>query len=257
MRPLAELPVDGLKGIFTDVDDTLTHGGALVPAAYQALCDAAAAGLRVVPVTGRPGGYAEVMAALWPVAAAVGENGALAVLRNGEHRWWDPEEVRAEQQRRLDGLVADARARLPFARLADDNWLRRVDVAFDVGERQRLGPAEREAIVALIAAHGARAVTCTIHTHAFYGDHDKARMLVRLAGELWGESPENVRANYIFVGDSPNDQAGFSFFARSVGVANAARYADALSPPPRYLAAREGGHGFAEIVAHVLGRPSV
>jgi HAD superfamily hydrolase (TIGR01484 family) len=252
MRPLTELPGDDVAGIFTDVDDTLTHRGALVPEAYAALCDAAAAGLRVVLVTGRPAGYAQVLAALWPVEAAVAENGGVAILRDGQARYWDPPDVRAEQKHRLDALVADARTRLPFARLADDNWLRRVDVAFDIGERHKLSPAERTAIAQLIESHGARCVTSTIHAHAYYGDHDKAKMLLRLAADRWGESSENVRARYVFVGDSPNDQAGFASFPRSVGVANVVRYARALDPPPGWVASAEGGHGFAELVRHLL-----
>src|SRR5205823_385973 len=78
--PLAALDRDAARrvaGIFTDIDDTLTTDGALDPAGYRALCAAAEAGLRVVPVTGRPGGWAEVLAALWPVAAVVAENGGL------------------------------------------------------------------------------------------------------------------------------------------------------------------------------------
>ena len=59
-----------LRGIFCDVDDTLTHGGVLVPAAYDAIARATAAGVYVVAVTGRPAGWAEVFACTWPLAGA-------------------------------------------------------------------------------------------------------------------------------------------------------------------------------------------
>ena len=252
MLPLAQLPTDGIRGIFTDIDGTLTDDGVLHPEAYRAICDAAAAGLRVVLVTGRPGGYAEVLAALWPVDAAIAENGALAVLRGGAVRFWDAAEVRSEQRRRLDALVADALAALPFARLADDGGLRRVDVAFDIGERQSLAPEQVDALVALMRKHGASTLCSTIHAHGFYGDHDKARMLVRVAAELWGEPEALVRSSYVFVGDSPNDQAGFTAFARSVGVANVERFVPQLAPPPAYVTALPGGRGFAEVVARLI-----
>ena len=255
MRPLAELDAAiarRIAGLFTDIDDTLTLDHALVPEAYAALCDAAKAGLRVVPVTGRPGGWAEVLAALWPVDAVVAENGALAVLRNGEHRYWDSFPVRAEQRRRLDQLAADLLARLPFARLVDDQPLRRVDVAFDIGERQRLSPQQIAAIVEVITAHGARALVSTVHAHAYFGDHDKAAMLARIAGELWGDDAATLRERYLFIGDSPNDQAGFAFFPISVGVANVAQFADRLVPPPTYVTDGSGGHGFAEMVRALL-----
>lgn len=38
--------------LFTDVDDTLTTDGQLLPETYLALCRLAAAGIRVIPVTG-------------------------------------------------------------------------------------------------------------------------------------------------------------------------------------------------------------
>src|SRR5262249_35430405 len=140
----------GLAGLLTDVDDTLTTDGRLGARAYRALCDAKAAGLRVVAVTGRPGGWAEVLAALWPVDAVVAENGGLYVLADGTRVFWDGEAERAAQRARLDAIAADATARLPFARVVDDRDLRRVDLAFDVGERARLPPSQIEELVALI-----------------------------------------------------------------------------------------------------------
>ncbi len=255
VRPLATFDRDrarALRGLFTDIDDTLTLDGRLVPAAYRALCDAADAGLRVVAVTGRPGGWAEVLAALWPVAAVIAENGGVVVLRDGERRFWDPEEVRADQQRRLVALADDVRARLPFARLADDQPLRRVDLAFDVGERRRLATAEVAALVEAIHAHGARSLVSTVHAHAFFGDHDKAAMIARFAREQWSEEEASLRARYLFVGDSPNDQAGFSFFPLSVGVANVERFVGQLAPPPAFVTRAAGGHGFAELVDLLL-----
>ncbi len=257
MKPLEELAplARGLRGILCDVDDTLTHHGSLVPAAYDAIVRAKAAGLRVVPVTGRPAGWAEVLAALWPVDAVVAENGALAVVPEGARMnrlWWDDEAARRAQRPRLDAIVADVLANVPRARLAEDNWLRRCDVAFDVGETQKLDPAEVDAISARIRAAGARVLVSSVHAHAYFGDHDKASMLVRLARERFGEDLDGNRDRWLFVGDSPNDQAGFSWFPLSVGVANVARYADRLQPPPAYVTPSEGGHGFAELVELIL-----
>jgi HAD superfamily hydrolase (TIGR01484 family) len=257
MKPLSELDARGLRGILCDIDDTLTHDGALVPAAYDAVVAAKRAGLRVLPVTGRPAGWADVLAAMWPVDAVVAENGAVAVLRDGrhlDHFWWDDEAARASNRGRLDAIVADVLAQVPRARLAEDNWLRRCDVAFDVGETQQLTPDEIEAISARIRAAGARVLVSSVHAHAYFGAHDKAAMLVRVARERFGEDLDGDRARWLFIGDSPNDQAGFSWFPLSVGVANIARYAARLNPPPSYVTPREGGHGFAELVAHVLAR---
>jgi len=43
----------------------------LIIGAYAALFDLARAGLRLIAVTGRPLGFAEVAARMWPIAAAV------------------------------------------------------------------------------------------------------------------------------------------------------------------------------------------
>jgi hydroxymethylpyrimidine pyrophosphatase-like HAD family hydrolase len=77
-------------------------------------------------------------------------------------------------------------------------------------------------------------------------------MAARIADVLWGESVADTAAHYAFVGDSPNDQAAFAFFPHSIGVANVARYAAVLTPPPRYITPSPGGHGFAEAIAAIL-----
>jgi HAD superfamily hydrolase (TIGR01484 family) len=256
VKPLAELKVDGLLGILCDVDDTLTHEGALVPAAYAAIVRARQAGLHVVPVTGRPGGWAEVLAALWPVDAVVAENGGLAIVREGPRAltrlYWDDEATRAAQRPRLDAIIRDVLSQVPRGRLADDNWLRLVDIAFDIGETQHLDQHEIDDIVGRIKSAGANVLTSTVHAHAFFGDHDKAAMLVRLGRERLAADLDGERERWLFVGDSPNDQAGFRWFPSSVGVANVARFVDRLTPPPAYVTPSEGGHGFAELVDFIL-----
>ena len=49
-----------LRGVLTDIDDTITAGGKLRPQAYRALWRLHEAGLLVVPVTGRPAGWCDV-----------------------------------------------------------------------------------------------------------------------------------------------------------------------------------------------------
>lgn len=256
MRPLADLAphTAGLRGVFSDIDDTLTHDGAVVPEAYAALTRARAAGLRVVLVTGRPAGWAEVLASLWPVDAAIAENGGIAYLKRGKHLdrlYFDPGDP-AEAARRLAALATDVLARFPFARRAEDSGLRITDAAFDIGETQHLSAAEIEALTARCRELGARTLVSSVHAHACFHAADKARMSARVADVLWGEAPEAVAAHYAFVGDSPNDQAAFAFFDASIGVANVARYADALRPPPRYVTPSPNGRGFAEAIDVLL-----
>lgn len=256
MRPLADLAphATGLRGVFSDIDDTLTHDGAVVPDAYAALVRARAAGLRVVLVTGRPAGWAEVLASLWPVDAAIAENGGIAYLRRGrrlERLHFAPGDPTADA-RRLTELAADVLGRFPYARRSDDGGLRITDVAFDVGETQHLPPDQIDALTARCRELGARTLVSSVHAHAFFHAADKALMSARVAHALWGEAPAEVADHYAFVGDSPNDQAAFGFFTASIGVANVARYAAVLRPPPRYVTPSPGGHGFAEVIDAIL-----
>src|ERR1043165_3966354 len=79
MRPLAEMPESvrrGIRFVLLDIDDTLTTDGRLTAAAYAALERLSQRGLRVIPVTGRPAGWCDMIARFWPVDAVIGENGA-------------------------------------------------------------------------------------------------------------------------------------------------------------------------------------
>ena len=79
MRPFEECPAAArrqIKAVLCDIDDTLTWQGRLPAAAYMALEGLRQSGLVVVPVTGRPAGWCDHIARMWPVNAVVGENGA-------------------------------------------------------------------------------------------------------------------------------------------------------------------------------------
>jgi HAD superfamily hydrolase (TIGR01484 family) len=256
MRPVAELALasTGLRGVFSDIDDTLTHGGVVALEAYAALVRARAAGLRVVLVTGRPAGWAEVLASLWPVDAAIAENGGIAYLKgNGrlERMYFAPGDP-TDDARHLATIADDILRTFPFARRSDDSALRVTDIAFDIGETQHLAADQIHALTTRIRELGARTLVSSVHAHACLHAADKALMSVRVAADLWGESSAEVAEHYAFVGDSPNDQAAFAFFHASIGVANVARYAADLRPPPRYVTPSPNGVGFAEAIEAIL-----
>jgi HAD superfamily hydrolase (TIGR01484 family) len=254
MRPLAELRTAGIRGVFSDIDDTLTHEGVVAPEAYAALVRARAAGLRTVLVTGRPAGWAEVLASVWPVDAAIAENGGIAYVKRDRRleTIYFGEGDPSDDARKLQALAAEILGAFPFARRSDDCTLRITDIAFDVGENLKLSAAEIDALTTRCRELGARTLVSSVHAHAFLHTADKAQMAARVAAILWGEPEREVAAHYAFVGDSPNDQAAFAFFEASIGVANVARYADVLRPPPRYITPSSHGHGFAEAIEALL-----
>jgi HAD superfamily hydrolase (TIGR01484 family) len=255
MRPLAELATRAaeIRGVFSDIDDTLTHDGVVAPEAYAALVRARAAGLRTVLVTGRPAGWAEVLASLWPVDAAIAENGGIAYVKR-DRRLETIYFADGDPRDELATLADEILRAFPFARRSDDCTLRITDVAFDIGENQQLTATEIDALTTRCRELGARTLVSSVHAHAFLHTADKAQMAARVAGILWGESEADVAEHYAFVGDSPNDQAAFAFFTASIGVANVARYADVLRPPPRYVTPSPHGRGFAEAIDALLHR---
>lgn len=244
-----------LVGVVFDVDDTLTRAGRVEEPAFQALWRLKAHGLHLLAVTGRPLGFAEVIARTWPVDAAVGENGAgyiQATERALHLGYYASEPQRAEHA----ALLAHVRARVakeaPYAQLADDNWARRCDVAWDVGERVKLPAAQVESLRGLIESAGARCMVSSVHAHAIAGSYDKATGAVLAAQVVLGRDLAAEPARWLFVGDSGNDAAAFAFFPFSAGVSNVRPHLPVLPRPPRYVSAADRGRGFAEIAEHVL-----
>ncbi len=260
MRPISELTTDaaqGLWGVFTDIDDTLTTEGKLTAEAYLALWRLEAAGVRVVPVTGRPAGWCDLIAREWPVDAVIGENGALLfyehdrALRELIHPSVADPAVRA----RLDDVRRDVLTHIEGSRVAKDQPYRRFDLAIDFREEAPdLGLEAAERIRAIFAAHGAHAKVSSIHVNGWFGDYDKLAMAKIAARELWDIDLEHERERFLFCGDSPNDAPMFAFFPHSCGVANVRHMVAHMTHLPAYVTQASGGAGFAQMVEVLLAR---
>ena len=249
MRPLAELDAHGIEGIVFDVDDTITRDGVVEREAFDALWALRERGMIAIAATGRPLGWSDAIAGMWPVSAAVGENGAGWALRRGVTI--QTESFELPNRDLLERILIAVRAAIPDITLARDQLARRADLAFDVGESVHRSPEDIARIVTIIEAHGARALVSTVHAHAITGAWDKAKGAVR-AAEALGIVHERARTKLLFVGDSGNDSAAFAFFEHTVGVANVAPHLGKLAVPPRFVTQVDRGRGFAELVAHVL-----
>jgi HAD superfamily hydrolase (TIGR01484 family) len=254
MKPLATCPASELRAIravLTDIDDTLTTHGRLPPEAYQALHDLRAAGLIVIPVTGRPAGWCDHIARMWPADAVVGENGAFYFRyhdaeRRMERVYAQDARTRAVNSARLMAIARKVLSDFPGTAIASDQAYREIDVAIDF--REDVPPLPREtafAIAKAFEAEGAVAKVSSIHVNAWFGDHDKRGMSLKLLQALGAETAA-------YAGDSPNDEPMFAHFPLSVGVANVAPFAQSMTHLPRYIASKEGGAGFAEFAAMLL-----
>jgi len=256
MRPLADWHPGKLVGVFTDIDDTLTTEGAITPDALQALADLKAAGLQVVPITGRPVGWSTPFAQSWPVDAIVAENGAVALVHaEGQplrKLYQQDAATRQANSERMQQVLARIECKVPGAHRAQDSAGRETDIAIDHSEFTQLSQAQIDAVVQRMQSEGMTATISSIHINGWYGQHDKLSGARWIVGELWGRELEAELDQWVYVGDSTNDQLMFQHFVHSVGVANIRRFEVQLMHPPRYITPGERGAGFAELVAHLL-----
>ena len=256
MKPLAELDARGVRALLVDIDDTLTTAGKLSALAYGALERLQRAGLRVVPVTGRPAGWCDHIARMWPVDAVVGENGAFYFFHEGgrlHRRYQDSLESRTERRTRLDAIAAQILAGVPGCALASDQPYRETDLAIDYCEDVPALPLEAaQRIAALMRQAGLTAKVSSIHVNGWFGEYDKLAMTRRLFAERFGLDLGAANRDVVFAGDSPNDAPMFGFFEKSVGVANVRRFEGQLAETPRYVTHAASGAGFAELAEHIL-----
>ena len=262
MKPLAALPaavVNDIRGVFFDIDDTLTSDGKLTARAYAALERLRSGGKLVIPITGRPAGWCDHIARMWPVDAVVGENGAFYFYYDGARkklaqRFLLDAAARAANREKMIAVRERILREVPGCALASDQHYREADLAIDFCEDvPRLPFAEVDRIVALMRAAGMTAKISSIHVNGWFGDYDKLGMTRTLMQERYGVDLARDQAEYLFVGDSPNDAPMFRFFSNSVGVANVADFGARLTDPPAYVTSRRSGDGFAEVVALLLG----
>ncbi|MBM3950700.1 MAG: HAD-IIB family hydrolase [Rhodospirillales bacterium] len=261
MRPLAEFPAADRRRVtrvMADIDDTITSDGLVSSAALAAIERLTAAGIDVVPVTGRPAGWCDHIARMWPVAAVIGENGAFYFRYDRERktlqrRFFLDAAARAANRRRLEDLGRDILARVPGAALASDQAYRDADLAIDYCEDvPRLPQTTVDRIVRTMTAAGAHAKVSSIHVNAWFGDYDKLTMARILFRERFAADLERVRDTVVYVGDSPNDEPMFRFFPFAVGVANVRDFGDRLKTRPAFVTRARAGLGFAEVAEALL-----
>jgi len=261
MRSLSSLPVEiarDLVGVLTDIDDTLTTDGTLPAVAYTALERLHESGLAVVPITGRPAGWCDMVARFWPVAGVVGENGAFyfrydhSARKMVRHFAASPAE-RADNRRKLESLAQRILKEVPGTAIAADQLYREADLAIDF--REDVAPLPPEAvdrIVALFDEAGAVAKVSSIHVNGWYGAYDKLSMTRLFVHDVLGLDLETTKSLFIFCGDSPNDEPMFDFFPFACGVANVRDFAPRMCALPAFVSESRGGAGFVEIANRIL-----
>ncbi len=248
----------GVRFVLTDIDDTLSTHGRVTAAAYAAMERLRAAGRRVIPITGRPAGWCDHIARMWPVDAVVGENGAFYMrhddaARTLVRRFVADDAARAAQRAQLAGIARTVLREVPGCALASDQHYRETDLAIDYCEDVApLPQGDVERIVALLEGAGLTAKVSSIHVNGWFGSYDKLTMTRTLLAEVFRTDVDAGGDTIVFVGDSPNDAPMFAHFANSVGVANVRAFLDRLASPPRYVTQADAGAGFAELADFLL-----
>ena len=261
MKPFAQFPRNFKKNIryvLTDIYDTLSIKWRIPSASFTAMAQLQKAGIRVIPITGRPAGWCDHMARMWPVDGLVGENGAFYFRYDESNkkmirRYYKTEKQRSNDQKKLERIKQEILQKVPGCRVSADQAYREADLAIDFCEDVPSIPMEDvEKIVRCFKRAGAQAKISSIHVNGWFGDYDKLTMTHLFFKEVFRSDLDKIKEHVVFTGDSPNDVPMFDYFPHSVGVANIVRFKNTIDHKPAWITENEGGYGFAEMVDRLL-----
>ena len=247
-----------IRFVLTDIDDTLTIKGRLPSVAFAAMENLQKAGIQIIPITGRPAGWCDHIARMWPVDGIVGENGAFYFRYDDAgkkmiRRYFKTEKERKEDWKKLEKIKQEILGRITGCRVSADQPYREADLAIDFCEDVPPLPIKDvEQIVRCFNDAGAQAKISSIHVNGWFGDYDKLSMTRFFFEEVFKVSLDAIKERVVFTGDSPNDSPMFSYFPHSVGVANVLHFKERMDCDPSWITEKEGGYGFAEMVDTLL-----
>jgi HAD superfamily hydrolase (TIGR01484 family) len=256
MKSVSEFAAKSVRYLFTDIDDTLTDHGHLGPGAYEALWRLKENGIEVIPVTGRPAGWCEMIARLWPVHGVVGENGGFYFRYHDKkmdrHFVFD-EKTQIANRAKLDLIRTEVLRDVPGCAIASDQFSRLMDLAVDFCEDVKpLPESDVDRIVQVFTRHGAQAKVSSIHVNGWFGSYDKLSMCREYAQRELGLDLNRANDTFAFSGDSPNDEPMFAFFHNAFAVANIRAFLPRLTHKPAFVASKDGGAGFIEIANRLI-----
>jgi hypothetical protein len=264
MKPIALMDADtarSLRWVLTDIDDTMTMHGKLVPEAYATLCALKNAGLRVIAVTGRSAGWGQVHLQEWPLDGAITENGAVSYYpgddgqsgNNGPGTIVHPTAVRNSSPVLLRAAESAYKA-VPRSRPASDNHLRLYDYAIDYAEIvvPPLTGEEISEIVRIFERGGCTAKASSIHINTWIGAFNKKEAALAFLTEREGYVDGLDRGKVLYIGDALNDEVMFQYFPNACAVANVDIWLDRMEYKPAWVSVKRYGAGFSEIGELVL-----
>ena len=257
MRPFStfsDAELATVPGLACDLDDTLTDHGVLPSVSLDALHRLADAGIPVVVCTGRPLGWGDVLARMFPVRAVVTENGGAWVAReHGRVRvaFLEDANTRVAGMARVENMVEQLVRVFPSLARVRDLTMRATDVALDIHEAADVPDEIVQRAASMAQAVGLFTVASTVHLHIASRAPDKFEGLCAAVNDV-GLDAARVKNEWIFVGDSPNDAGCFRAMPRSVGVANIRAFEGKMPAWPTYVTDGRAGAGFAAVARRLL-----
>ena len=257
-RPVAELDAKKIKGLFFDIDDTFSSDGKITGGPFGSIWRLKDAGLVVVPVTGRPAGWCDHIARMWPVTAVVGENGAFYFMMKGgklAKRYAADKRERDRFKNELAAIRDEVLKEVKGTATASDQAYREFDLAIDFKEDVKpLSDENVDRIVRIAKRYGATAKISSIHVNIWFGEHTKLSTTKLFAQNELGIDLDKKNSEFVFIGDSGNDEPMFEYFTNSVGVSNVMDFKDRLKTGPSFITKGRSGEGFAELADKLLSK---
>ena len=261
MKPIDQIPNTlrrSLRGIFSDIDDTITTNGMLTAEAYSAIENISKRGIDFIPITGRPAGWCDMIARFWPVRGVIGENGAFFFSYDRKkkkmiRRYIQSEKERLEGLKKLEIIKQNVLKKVTGSAVASDQFSRISDLAIDFCEDVPELPIEAvKKIEEIFVESGATAKISSIHVNGWFGDYNKLEMTRIFTKEILDIDLDLNKDEFVFCGDSPNDEPLFQYFPNSCGVANVKGFKSEMIHFPKYVSDLKGGKGFVEICKKLL-----
>lgn len=230
--------------VATDVDGTLTTASALSAEVVGLIAELAAAGIEVVPVSGRAAGEVLGLVRYLPgVRRGIAENGQVRVEPDRPLTWLVEPGARDRIERDARRIAAACGESLD---LAPDAFCRVGDVAF---ERTGRDDAAIAGLAKAAALGGLYVVWSSVHIHFSTIPPDKGKALARLL-----DADGTPHAAVLTMGDAPNDAGLFvsGRFGISIGTADVRAHAEHLAAQPDYVCTAREGAAFAEVARALL-----
>lgn len=253
MKLLSQFTKSTVKILFTDIDDTMTTEGKLEADSYQALWHLHENDIQVIPVTGRPAGWCEMIARFWPISGVIGENGGfyfcyLKDQKKMKRYFAVDEKQRREDKLKLKKIENQILNEVEGSALSSDQFCRLCDLAIDVCEDiPALSQDSIKRILEIFSENGAQAKLSSIHINGWLGQYDKLSTCREYCRRELGKDLPLIQDHVAFVGDSPNDEPMFKYFLNSFAVANIRKFAPKMNHLPAFVTPSEAGRGFCEL----------